>query len=395
MHNQPAPMQLRFFSVIFFLKWTRLTAKPFNYAGRAVSPRQHPTLLCIPKFDDFSARIGFLNPSVICLKANYVQLFAKGAEGPSGVEHELWKKVSWLCACGLRASFVFQMRHGSQSCYHFRLATGDTSHRNRRGKVVQASRRRIEELLWVFGLNKLASPIWTRLRGGRAVRQSRFMRAFYSSLLAKDALVFDIGANVGTMTTIFASLGARVVAVEPNPDCARHIELTTSRSTVQVLQAAVGERNGLAELEVSDRKDKMSSLSGEWREAVSQGNRDYAALWNRKLTVPMITLDSLVQRYELPFYIKIDVEGYEEQVLKALSKCPPLLSFEFNRMFLESALRALDNSIFDQASFNYTLVDPVKFELQDWVNRDQLRKRILESKSAAGLGDIFVRSNLH
>jgi FkbM family methyltransferase len=257
---------------------------------------------------------------------------------------------------------------------------------------VQASRRRVEELLWVLGLNKVASPIWERLRGGRAIQQSRLMRAFYFPLVPKGALVFDIGANLGTMTTIFASLGAQVVAVEPNPDCARHIELATSRDVVEVLQAAVGERNGLAELEVSDRKDKMSSLSREWREAVSKGNRDYVGMWNRKVTVPMITLDSLVQRYKLPFYVKIDVEGYEEQVLKALSRCPPLLSFEFNRIFLEPALRSLDNSIFDRASFNYTLVDPVRFELQTWVDRDELKKRILGSKYAPGLGDIFVRN---
>src|SRR5256885_878214 len=45
------------------------------------------------------------------------------------------------------------------------------------------------------------------------------------------ALVFDIGANAGAMTRVFASLGARVVAVEPNADCVRHIELTDRKST--------------------------------------------------------------------------------------------------------------------------------------------------------------------
>ena len=218
------------------------------------------------------------------------------------------------------------------------------------------------------------------------------MRQFYSQLLPRGAQVFDIGANVGTMTTIFASLGAKVIAVEPNPDCATHIERTTSRDAVQVLQAAVGERTGTAELQISDRKDKMSSLSTPWREAVTKGNQSYAGLWNRKLTVPMVTLDSLIQRYQLPFYIKIDVEGYEGQVLQALSTCPPLLSFEFNTTFLEPALRALDNRIFDRASFNYTLIDPVKFELATWVSRDELRRAIVGLKSASGLGDIFARN---
>jgi FkbM family methyltransferase len=257
---------------------------------------------------------------------------------------------------------------------------------------VQASRRRVEELLWVLGLNKVTGPLWERLRGGRAMRQSRLMRAFYSPLLPKGALVFDIGANVGTMTAVFASLGAKVVAVEPNPDCVRHIELTSSREGVEVLQAAVGERNGLAELDVSDRKDKMSSLSTGWREAVAKANGEYDGMWNRKLTVPMITLDTLIERYELPFYIKIDVEGYEGEALIGLSVCPPLLSFEFNRTFLEPALRALDNGIFAEARFNFTLVDPVKFELENWVDRNELRKRILGLPDDTGLGDIFVRN---
>jgi FkbM family methyltransferase len=243
----------------------------------------------------------------------------------------------------------------------------------------------------MIGLSKLTAPIWERLRGPGAARQSHLMRAFYSELLPKGALVFDIGANIGTMTAIFASLGAKVVAVEPNPDCAKHIERSTSRESVQVVQAAVGERTGSAELQVSDRKDKMSSLSSEWVQAITQGNRGYAGQWNRKLTVPLATLDSLIERFGMPSYIKIDVEGYEEQVLGGLSKCPALLSFEFNTTFLAPALRALDHNIFRDASFNYTLVDPVKFELEEWVDRDEIKQNIQNLGSRSGLGDIFVR----
>lgn len=256
---------------------------------------------------------------------------------------------------------------------------------------MQASRRRLEQLLWVFGLSRVTAPLWERLRGSKAIRQSRSMREFYSKLLPKGALVFDIGANVGTMTRVFVSLGARVVAVEPNPDCARHLEMTTSGKDVEVLQAAVGEMNGLAVLKVSDRKDKMSSLSDEWREAVSRENADYAGMWKREMTVPTITLAALTLRYGEPFYVKIDVEGYEEQVVKGLSQCPSLLSFEFNRVFLEPALKALDSAVFDGAMFNYTLIDPVQFELREWVGRDEARNLILGLGDGPGLGDIFVR----
>jgi FkbM family methyltransferase len=257
--------------------------------------------------------------------------------------------------------------------------------------ALRASRRRLEELLWVLGLSRVTAPLWEFLRGGKALNQSRRMRAFYSALLPKGALVFDIGANVGTMTNVFVAACARVVAIDANPDCVRHVELTTSRSEVEIVHAAVGAENGHAVLKVSDRKDKMSSLSDEWREAVSKENHQYVGMWNREVSVPMITLDTLIERFGLPFYIKIDVEGYEDQVIDGLSQCPQLLSFEFNTVFLAPARRALESCVFDKATFNYTLVDPVKFELDVWVTRDDLESRILDAKFGPGLGDIFVR----
>lgn len=105
----------------------------------------------------------------------------------------------------------------------------------------------------------------------------------------------------------------------------------------------------------------------------------------------MITLDQLIARYGMPFYIKIDVEGYEAEALAGLSRLPQLLSFEYNVVFLDSALKALTNPILDRASFNLTLIDPVEFELDAWVGRDEL-KTMLRMREGVGLGDIFVRN---
>jgi len=146
-------------------------------------------------------------------------------------------------------------------------------------------------------------------------------------------------------------------------------------------------------IKISDRKDKMSSLSDEWREAVTKDNPNYAGMWKRELTVPAVTLDALIQRYGTPDYIKIDVEGHEEQVLAGLSILPPLLSFEFNRLMLGPVLRILKSTPFNGSSFNYTLIDPIKFESKSWVAQDQLIAMLLGLHERAGLGDIFVRRN--
>src|SRR5260221_39751 len=117
------------------------------------------------------------------------------------------------------------MSFGREVAQHSQLLVGSCV---RRGEVLESSRRRVGELLWIIGLSRVTAPMWEMLRGGRAIRQSRRMQEFYSSLLPDGALVFDVGANVGTMTRVFSSLGARILAVEPNPDCVRRIELTTS-----------------------------------------------------------------------------------------------------------------------------------------------------------------------
>ena len=90
-------------------------------------------------------------------------------------------------------------------------------------------------------------------------------------------------------------------------------------------------------------------------------------------------------------FIKIDVEGYEEHVLRGLSQLPSLISFEFNALFLDPVLRALDSAIFDGASFNYTLVDPAKFELSKWTDREGIKERMQSRRDGPGLGDIFAR----
>ena len=115
--------------------------------------------------------------------------------------------------------------------------------------------------------------------------------------------------------------------------------------------------------------------------------------WAPDQPVEILTLQALIERHGLPRFVKIDVEGYEEEALKGLSQCPPLLSFEFNKVFPEPALRALDSPLLQRAIFNYTLVDPVKFELQDWIGRDELKETLLNLRAGPGLGDIFANES--
>ena len=45
------------------------------------------------------------------------------------------------------------------------------------------------------------------------------MKTFYSQFISKNSLVFDVGANIGNRTAMFAELGRLVVAIEPQNTC--------------------------------------------------------------------------------------------------------------------------------------------------------------------------------
>jgi FkbM family methyltransferase len=242
-----------------------------------------------------------------------------------------------------------------------------------------------------LGLFRPARTLYGLTAGREGKRQRLLKRLFYSQLLVPGDLVFDIGANLGSYAEIFASLGARVIAVEPNPDCVSHIRRSHPGGLIEVVGTAVGSSAGVATIRLAERSD-MSSMSADWIRAIREAQRIDDSIWSNQITVPVITLDSLIERYGIPKFIKIDVEGFEESVLNGLSTQPPVLSFEFNTNFLDAAVRCLKT--FERGvncSFNFVVGEPFKFELNEWVAVDELCSHLESLGKQRGYGDIFVK----
>ena len=251
--------------------------------------------------------------------------------------------------------------------------------------------------MWVSGLHAPARSLYSATVGRQAALERKKMKDFYGSVLQPGALVFDIGANVGVLSAVFASLGAKVVALEPNADCVRHIQLSYADKQIEVIQAAVGAKNGLTVLNVSDRIDVRSSVSDDWMKTMGGQDESYRGIWTRKTFVPIVTLDSLIELFGMPQFIKIDVEGYEEKVLSGLSEQPPLLSFEFTAAFLAPAMRCLDmqvlreNSTFN-LSYNLDWGYPARLESDTWMEKRELKKVLMSVEGTDRQGDIFVKA---
>jgi FkbM family methyltransferase len=227
------------------------------------------------------------------------------------------------------------------------------------------------------------------------------MTSFYRQFVPDKALVFDVGANVGLYTEIFLSLGARVIAIEPNPACAETLEKIRPRNRVVVERVAVGSKESELPLFLCDDSSTHSTLSREWIGVAKDLPRLAEKTWGRSINVHMTTLSKLMEKHGCPSFLKIDVEGFEVEALKGFSVLPPFLSFEFISEMMDSTLQCIEllrgrpnvefNVLINQPRLRY---QEFKFILKDWVSSDAIINELHAQgvKQAATYGEIFVRS---
>jgi FkbM family methyltransferase len=244
--------------------------------------------------------------------------------------------------------------------------------------------------------------VYRGVRDGRARR--RFWRpsaehsarvAFYRRLVGPRDLVFDVGANIGNRSKVFVELGARTVAFEPLPGPADYLELVLGpQPRFTLVRAAVGERGGEAEMLVAD-VPVYSTLSQGWRDAATGSGRHDDSTWTERITVPVVTLDDAIADHGVPDFVKVDVEGYELEVVSGLSRPVPCLSLEFSGEWLEPTYRCLDRlEALAPVETQLSVGESMAFALPDWVPVAAMKRILAETAQATELswGDVYVRT---
>ncbi|HVY70482.1 MAG TPA: FkbM family methyltransferase, partial [Verrucomicrobiae bacterium] len=206
-------------------------------------------------------------------------------------------------------------------------------------------------------------------------------------VFASGDLVFDIGANVGAKAERFAAEGAKVICFEPQPNCVATLRNKfTGRSSITVVSAGLAAAKGNLELSICSAANTISTFSSEWK----QGRfSDYR--WDEKVTVPVMTLDEAIQTYGRPRYAKIDVEGFELEVLRGLSQIVPVVSFEYTAEFLNRAAECLSRLVsLGYRNFNATVGEKMDFVMPGWSTAEQLLAGLKSSSDSTLWGDIYA-----
>lgn len=224
--------------------------------------------------------------------------------------------------------------------------------------------------------------------------RQRGLRRLYGQFVGPGDLVFDVGAHLGDRTAALASLGAQVVALEPQPHLATWLSrLVGHRPQVEIRVEAVGRTVGREQLSLSDRNPTVSTLADDWRTDIARENPTFRRVrWERSVEVTVTTLDTLIQEYGTPRFCKIDVEGYEAEVLAGLSTPIESLSVEFVGGALEVA-SACVRRLGELGEYQYNAVggEGRRFLFASWAETEETLAWLHAGADGLSSGDLFAR----
>lgn len=170
--------------------------------------------------------------------------------------------------------------------------------------------------------------------------------SFYKNWLKADGrgdeLIFDVGANCGTKSALFSRLCKKVVAFEPSDKMNNLLKLRFKNTNVDVIKCALGKQSTTATFYELEGFEALNSLSKKHIETTVVKKLGSVDSRISPKEIPVKTLEEFIKFYKEPLYVKIDVEGYEYEVIQGLKTPVKYLSFEVNLPeFMEEAVKVV------------------------------------------------------
>ncbi|MEQ1849953.1 MAG: FkbM family methyltransferase [Chthoniobacteraceae bacterium] len=251
-------------------------------------------------------------------------------------------------------------------------------------------KQRVQDALRRAGLyhrlkaSRLYDLYWA-LADRRILRRRDEELAFYRDSLTEmrpGELIIDVGANQGFKTDIFLRLGARVVAVDPdvaNQEILdeKFMRFQLCKKPLTIVGKALGDQVGTEAMWETEPGSAKNTLNKKWVDTLKEDASRFGEVleFEQKREVEVTTLEELFSAYGRPFYVKIDVEGYELMVLKGLQTVVPMLSFEVNLPeFRPEASQCIEvlNKLDTSARWNFVSDCTGAMAFRHWVGTNEM-----------------------
>jgi FkbM family methyltransferase len=223
---------------------------------------------------------------------------------------------------------------------------------------------------------------WIDVRDGEV----DFYRQVLTGMKPGD-LIFDVGANDGSKTDVFLRLKAKVVAADPDDlnqkvirD--RFLRYRFAPRSVVVIGKALSDATTTETMFIDGPGSAVNTLSKKWAEALKSEKEsfefgNFGLEFAQSKVIETTTLEELIETYGLPYFIKVDVEGYEINVIRGLKRPVPFLSFEVNlpefRVEGLECVRILEDLAVG-GRFNYIVDCQQGLALNEWVDASEFRQ---------------------
>ncbi|MGB5834441.1 MAG: FkbM family methyltransferase, partial [Thiohalocapsa sp.] len=160
---------------------------------------------------------------------------------------------------------------------------------------------------------------------------------------------------------------------------------------VEIVQAALGAMQSEIDLHLNLDNPTVSTASVPFISAAQRAAGWEGQQWEQTIRVRQTTLDALIERFGEPHFVKIDVEGFEAEVLRGLS-CPlASLSFEFTTIQRGVAQAALaECERLGRYRYNAALGESQRLLHARWLDGDAAAAWLERLPDDANSGDIYA-----
>jgi FkbM family methyltransferase len=210
-------------------------------------------------------------------------------------------------------------------------------------------------------------------------------------LIGDNNLCFDIGANIGRKTSEMLNIGCSVVCVEPQDDCCSVLRsIYGNNPNVKIIKKSLGAARGVGKLYRAS-ENTISSMSTDFITEVKKDRFSGYTWESNPIECEMVTIDDIINEFGIPGFCKIDVEGYELEILRGLSIEIPLISIEFTPEMKKNTFGCI--SIMESLGsyeYNYSSQETSVFSF-DWKSSKDIIAYLDSIESTREFGDVYIK----